>query len=181
MEVEYRKGKKDGKSEKARWKAFLRGKFTGRFQEIKSPSEKYQDHHHRRLSCSACHAHYMLQCMGCHVRFDPRDRHFDKIWARERKGLWEEHESYREIEKPYPGINILLSQVGTFDGKSVVKFNRVKMRTFTREELERILRVGLCLNCHHENDRIFNNWRQNIQCKKLKFSNIQCKKLKFSK
>lgn len=94
------KGKRLENLEVRNGKVFLRGKFSGKLHEVKRPSERCQDRYHRRLTCSACHSHYMPQCMGCHVRFDPRDRHFDKIWARERKGLWEEYESYREIEKP---------------------------------------------------------------------------------
>lgn len=79
---------------------FQEGKFTGKLHPVKRKAEACKDPKHQRLSCSACHSHYMPQCMGCHVRFDPKEKHLDKIKAGETKGLWEEYESYREILKP---------------------------------------------------------------------------------
>ena len=81
-------------------KVFQKGKVDERWHLVKALSKDCQDKYHRRLSCSACHAKYVPQCYGCHVRYDPRERHLDKILARETKGLWEEHESYRRIDEP---------------------------------------------------------------------------------
>jgi len=99
----------EGKTEKGRTLSqlihtdeglFQKRKLDGKFLPIKRPKEVCQAKIHERLSCSACHATYMPQCMGCHVRFNPKERHLDKIKARETEGLWEEHESYRVLEDP---------------------------------------------------------------------------------
>lgn len=79
---------------------FQKRKVDEKLLPVKRPSPVCQEKMHERLSCSACHAKYMPQCMGCHVRYDPRDTHLDKIKAKETKGLWEEHESYRTLEDP---------------------------------------------------------------------------------
>ncbi|MCX7613122.1 MAG: hypothetical protein N2Z40_02730 [Caldimicrobium sp.] len=79
---------------------YLKGKFTGKLHLVKGPAKDCDRDYHRRLSCSACHAHHMPQCMGCHVRYDPKERHLDKIKVMETRGLWEEYESYRELLKP---------------------------------------------------------------------------------
>ncbi len=83
---------------------FLEGKISKKLHFIKKPTSYCQDRFHKRLSCSACHAHFVPQCYGCHIRYDPRETHFDKIWLKETKGLWEEHESYRRIDQPVLGI-----------------------------------------------------------------------------
>lgn len=83
---------------------FLEGKISKKLHPIKRPSSSCKDRFHRRLSCSACHAFFVPQCYGCHIRYDPRETHLDKIWLRETKGLWEEHESYRRIDQPVLGI-----------------------------------------------------------------------------
>lgn len=74
---------------------------------------------------------------------------------------------FEPVEKPFAQVNVTLSQIGTFEGKALVKFNREGMRPFTQEELERILKVGLCLNCHPEKDKIFRTWHKNIKCPRL--------------
>jgi hypothetical protein len=61
-----------------------------------------------------------------------------------------------------------LSRVGDREGRSLVKFNREGLRPFTKEELDRILKVGLCLSCHEERDRIFKNWRSDLKCPRLR-------------
>lgn len=81
-------------------KLYLEGKFTGRLHQIKAPAKACEQPYHRRLSCSACHSQNVPQCMGCHVRFDPREKHLDKLKVIETRGLWEEYESYREIQRP---------------------------------------------------------------------------------
>ena len=61
-----------------------------------------------------------------------------------------------------------LSQVGDREGKALVDFNRKGLRPFTKEELDRILKVGVCLACHAEGDRLFKNWRRDLKCQRLK-------------
>ncbi|MFN4132589.1 MAG: hypothetical protein ACK4GE_05885, partial [Caldimicrobium sp.] len=81
-------------------KLFLKSKVTGKKHPVKDPSPSCVDRFHKRLSCSACHSKYMPQCMGCHIRYNPNESQLDKILAKETKGLWEEHESYRRITDP---------------------------------------------------------------------------------
>ncbi len=81
-------------------KLFLKGKGTNKLHLLNSPLPACQERYHQRLSCTSCHAQYVPQCYGCHVRYDPREKHLDKILGKETLGLWEEHESYRRIDKP---------------------------------------------------------------------------------
>ena len=251
-ELKTKKGRTLSQLIKTKKGVFLKRKIDEKLLLVKRPSPVCQEKIHSRLSCSACHAKYMPQCMGCHVRLTPGDTQLDKIKAKETKGLWEEHESYRVLEDPplvvkgnkivpvTPGCqdfvtlldkkgepkkyfesitwahiephstqkkgrsckschqnpkalglgygqiilnhkqisfhalekpitqkeNISLSQIVDLEGRTLVKFNRREMRGFTKEELKRILRVGLCLNCHEETSSFFRRWKKDIFCPK---------------
>ena len=76
--------------------------------------------------------------------------------------------SFYALEKPITQKeNISLSQIVDLEGRTLVKFNRREMRGFTKEELKRILRVGLCLNCHEETSSLFKRWKKDIFCSKF--------------
>ncbi len=47
-----------------------------------------------------------------------------------------------------------------------MKFNRENMRGFSQGEIERILKVGICLECHKGKDKIYRNWKEKIECPK---------------
>lgn len=61
-------------------------------------------------------------------------------------------------EMPFLNLGFSLSQITDLESKSFTKFNLPTIRPFNRQELERILRVGVCLNCHEENSKVFMNW-----------------------
>jgi len=51
------------------------------------------------------------------------------------------------------------------NGKALQKSSRPDLRPFNGQELARILRVGLCLECHKDyNDPAFRNYRPDINC-----------------
>lgn len=72
------------------------------------------------------------------------------------------------MEKPIT-VNppLKLSQIINQEGKTLVKFNRENMRGFNKEEIEKILKVGICLGCHPGHDRIYLRWRKEISCPKF--------------
>lgn len=76
---------------------------------------------------------------------------------------------FEPLEAPFEGANIRLSQIVDIHGNTKVKFNRANMRGFDKGEIERILRVGICLNCHQEDDRVFKNWSNRKNCPKVPF------------
>ncbi|MBI5558514.1 MAG: amino acid ABC transporter substrate-binding protein [Deltaproteobacteria bacterium] len=55
----------------------------------------------------------------------------------------------------------------TIDGTALQKSSRPELRPFNQEELARILRVGLCLECHQEyNDPAYRNYSKDVECKR---------------
>lgn len=75
---------------------------------------------------------------------------------------------FEALEKPFTkGGKIALSQIIDPAGHTIVKFNRKEMRGFTKEEWMRILRVGICLNCHKENSALFKRWKRDLSCPKF--------------
>ncbi len=47
------------------------------------------------------------------------------------------------------------------DGAPLVHTSRKGLRPFNQRELEKIVRVGLCLSCHPDmNDPVMKNWRE---------------------
>lgn len=79
---------------------YLQKKGEERIFPLKGPSRSCAYSFHKRLTCSVCHSHYMPDCYGCHIKYDPRDVHLDKILAKETRGLWIEHETYRRFTRP---------------------------------------------------------------------------------
>ncbi len=102
-------------------------------------------------------------CKSCHQNPKALGLGYGKILFKDGKVLFE------ALEKPITKErNINLSQIVNPEGESLVKFNKSGMRGFNKEEIIRILRVGLCLNCHEENSAIFKHWKKNINCPKFK-------------
>ncbi len=60
-----------------------------------------------------------------------------------------------------------LDAFGSIDGHALQHGSRPDLRPFNREELGRILRVGLCLECHKEyNDPAYKNYGPETRCRK---------------
>ncbi|WP_028841395.1 hypothetical protein [Thermodesulfobacterium hveragerdense] len=69
------------------------------------------------------------------------------------------------LEKPFlKSPRVCLSQMVTLNGTKLVNFSRPNLRPFSQEELVKILRVGFCLNCHSEKDKIFKKWPPKKVC-----------------
>ena len=58
------------------------------------------------------------------------------------------------------------------DGKPLVHTSRPSLRTFNKQEINKILNVGICLSCHNpKNEKIFQNIQSKVQpfnCKGVK-------------
>jgi hypothetical protein len=101
-------------------------------------------------------------CQGCHQNPKAVGLGYGKLSLREGRLFFE------ALEKPVTeSSGVTLSQFVDFEGKTLVKFNRPEMRGFNRDELLRILRVGLCLKCHAEKDPLFKNWKTGLRCPKF--------------
>ncbi|WP_022855331.1 hypothetical protein [Thermodesulfobacterium thermophilum] len=69
------------------------------------------------------------------------------------------------LEKPFlKSPRVCLSQMVTLNGTKLVNFPQPNLRPFCQEELVKILRVGFCLNCHSEKDKIFKKWPPKRVC-----------------
>ncbi|WP_022855330.1 hypothetical protein [Thermodesulfobacterium thermophilum] len=95
-----KKGRKLKNFQKKGTKAYLEIKGSKKLLLIKKPVRVCSLSYHKRLTCVSCHAKHMPDCYGCHIKYDPRETHLDKILAKETKGLWIEHESYRRLALP---------------------------------------------------------------------------------
>ncbi|MFN3406133.1 MAG: hypothetical protein ACK4UR_01685 [Caldimicrobium sp.] len=71
---------------------------------------------------------------------------------------------FEPLEKTLTTTALRLSQIINEKGETLVKFNRQHMRGFNSEEIYRILRVGICLECHKEKDKIYQQWKSNLSC-----------------
>ncbi|BAU23357.1 hypothetical protein THC_0973 [Caldimicrobium thiodismutans] len=101
-------------------------------------------------------------CQSCHQNPKAVGLGYGKISFQKGKLFFEALE--KSVTK---NPKISLSQIVTPEGKTLVKFNRPEMRGFNEEELLRILRVGLCLNCHSEKDKLFKTWKRDTRCPKF--------------
>jgi hypothetical protein len=87
--------------------------------------------------------------------------------------VWKEEGEYRftpvnnGIETPF-GTTVPLDAYVSMDGEPLQNSSRPDLRPFNGEELRRILRVGECLGCHEQNDPVFANYSQTMQCPEWK-------------
>lgn len=81
-------------------------------------------------------------------------------------GLGEGNLSYEGMKWHFtpvkPGINYglesPLDSCVNIEGNSTVNFSRDWLRSFNKDEINRILKVGVCLTCHKGSDSIFSRW-----------------------
>jgi hypothetical protein len=67
------------------------------------------------------------------------------------------------------GLTPPLDAFGTLDGKALQHGSRSDLRPFNRQELARILRVGLCLECHQKyDDPAWKNYGPETRCRRKK-------------
>ncbi len=80
------------------------------------------------------------------------------------KGRWHFSSAEKEMSDLL-GIDFPLSAVTNLKGRRYVNFSRKDLRPFSPEEIERILRVGLCLECHKDfKDPVMRYWERERSC-----------------
>ena len=63
------------------------------------------------------------------------------------------------------GLDFPLSAVTDLSGKALVNFSRPDLRALNKEEISRVLRVGLCLDCHPDfSDPVMRHWKRERKC-----------------
>ena len=76
--------------------------------------------------------------------------------------------AFTPLEKPENnllGIDFPLSGLTDLNGRVFVNLSRKDLRPFNPEEIKRILRVGLCLECHPDfTDPVMKNWDPKKRC-----------------
>ncbi len=80
------------------------------------------------------------------------------------KGKWA-FQSTEKVPSELLDINVPLSGLTDLSGKPLTKLSRKDLRPFSKEEIQRILRVGLCLPCHSDfSDSVMRNWNPKAHC-----------------
>lgn len=101
-------------------------------------------------------------CQECHT--DPKVLGLGEGTLWQDQGKWHfDPVSRGEITNsgPTPPLDAFV----TLDGVALQHSSRPDLRPFNREELSRILRIGLCLDCHKDyNDKAWQNYKPNTTC-----------------
>jgi len=96
-------------------------------------------------------------CVSCHT--DPRATGLGTGTLTYNKGHWD----FSAAMWSSPGITGLDHPLDAFvdiNGRPLVNTSRPGLRTFNRKEIENILYVGLCLECHQDfRDSVMKNWK----------------------
>ncbi|MFN3505281.1 MAG: hypothetical protein ACK4Y7_03620 [Caldimicrobium sp.] len=122
-------------------------------QYIESFTWSYFDPHSTQKkgrSCESCHQNPKSLGLG-----------YGKVFLRKGDLYFE------PLEKRLTSTSLRLSQVISEKGETSAKFNRPNMSGLKKEEIFRILRVGICLECHKEKDKIYRQWKSKISCPKF--------------
>jgi len=81
-----------------------------------------------------------------------------------KEGKWEFHPVGQGVDT-LKGKTVAFDSFVTIDGKQLQHASRDNLRPFNGDELKRILRVGLCLECHREyNDPVYKNYDPKRPC-----------------
>ncbi len=112
-------------------------------------------------------------CDSCHK--DPRALGFGSGSIKYSNGKWE----FVSALSGTPGISGLEHPLDAFtriDGSSLVRSSKPGLRTFNSDEIESILYVGLCIDCHGNfDDPVMKNWRRNSPPSPCSASRIKIK------
>jgi hypothetical protein len=102
------------------------------------------------------------ECADCHASGKTIGLGEGTLWRE--NGEWRFDPLGRGIETAV-GTTPPLDGYVDLNGKPLQKSSRPDLRPFDRTELKRILRVGLCLECHRDyNDRAFINYTADTNC-----------------
>ncbi|MCL1980540.1 MAG: amino acid ABC transporter substrate-binding protein [Proteobacteria bacterium] len=101
-------------------------------------------------------------CKDCHA--EPKTIGLGEGTVTLRQGLWQFHPVDRGLQSEQgrtPGLDTFV----TIDGTPLQHGSRSNLRPFNGEELRRILRVGLCLDCHSKaDDQLWRSYDRQRSC-----------------
>lgn len=102
-------------------------------------------------------------CVDCHQ--SPKTIGLGEGTVVKKDGEWLFYPVHQGVETLF-GTTVGLDNYVTIDGEPLQLSARTNLRSFNKEELHRILRVGLCLQCHDKgyNDPAFKNYDRERQC-----------------
>lgn len=103
-------------------------------------------------------------CLDCHANPKALGLGEGKLW--QEQGHWR-FAPLNQGENTALGHTPPLDAFGDLDGRQLQKGFRPNLRPFNKMELERILKVGLCLKCHKDfSDRAFKGYSAELECRK---------------
>jgi len=103
-----------------------------------------------------------LTCKECHINTKAIGLGEGTVWRE--KGEWH-FKPLSQGVKTDVGTTPPLDAFVTIDGIPLQKSFRPNMRPFNKEEIARILRVGLCLPCHKDySDQMYAKYTSEIKC-----------------
>lgn len=101
-------------------------------------------------------------CKDCHS--SPKTVGLGEGTVTKENGTWNFYPVDQGIDT-MEGRTVGLDAFVTIEGKPLQRGSRKDLRPFNKEELERILRVGLCLNCHTSyDDPVYKNYDPKRPC-----------------
>jgi len=101
-------------------------------------------------------------CKDCHA--EPKTVGLGEGTVTKEGGKWEFYPVDQGIDT-MEGRTVGLDSFVTIEGKQLQHGSRKDLRPFNKEELERILRVGLCLDCHpNYSDPVYRNYDPKRPC-----------------
>ena len=120
----------------------------------------------RRLTWSFMDPHATSKsrtCKDCHTSPKTLGLGYGTL-SYQGKGNWRFTSAEKE-KSPLLGIEFPLSALTDLQGRRYVHLSRKDLRPFNPEEMKRILRVGLCLECHPDfSDPVMRRWDREKIC-----------------
>ena len=102
-------------------------------------------------SCAECHTNTKVMGLG-----------EGRVWRE--NGKWHFQGLDQGLETAV-GHTVPLDAFVTIDGKQLQRGSRADLRPFNKQELDRILRVGICIECHKDyNDKAWQGYNSKTVC-----------------
>lgn len=124
------------------------------------------DRQFNRLTMAAINPHTTQKegksCAECHTRTKVLGLGEGTAWKK--NGQWQFSPAAQGIETEV-GKTVPLDAFVSIDGTPLQHSSRPDLRPFNKDELTRILRVGICIECHKEyNDKAWKNYSPETNC-----------------
>jgi hypothetical protein len=101
-------------------------------------------------------------CKDCHA--SPKTIGLGEGTVSKENGQWQFYPVDKGVDT-LDGRTVGMDNFVTIDGKALQHGSRENVRPFNRDELHRILRVGLCLDCHTSyDDPAYSNLSPDTKC-----------------